>query len=108
MKTDTLEKVIFYAEDFDGSGQYVILNREDHYKDTGYMTTLMFKICYGLDNSILLVAMTDGMVMRQFKSSERLKENKQELCQYLNEENYRPAYHEELIRLALYQHRRCG
>lgn len=107
MKQET-DKVIFYAEDFEGSGQYVIENREKHYKDTGYMTTLLYKVCYGIDNASLLVSMADGMVMRSFKDGENLTNNKRLLCDYLNENNYRPASHEELVRMALYQHRRCG
>jgi hypothetical protein len=100
-----MENSIFNIEDFEGSGQYVILNREDYFKDTGYMTTLLFKICYN-SGICLLVAMTDGMVMREFKGN-NLKESKHLLCEYLATENYRFATHEELVRMALHQHRRC-
>jgi hypothetical protein len=108
MKTES-DKVIFFKEDFEGSGQYVIIDREPHYKDTSYMTTLLFKVCYGLNNAALLVAMTDGMVMREFKDGgDSLTKNKRLLCDYLNKEGYRPATHEELVRMALHQHHRCG
>lgn len=66
------EKNLFTVEHFEGSGQYVIENREPHYKDAGYMTTLMYKVCYGINNAALLVAMTDGMVMREFNTGEKL------------------------------------
>lgn len=106
MKTEQ-EKTIFFAEDFEGSGQYVILNREPFYKNTSYMTTLLYKVGYN-NKSCLLIAMSDGMIEKEFNSADTLNENKRQLCDYLNSENYRPASHEELIRMALYQHRRCG
>ncbi len=105
MKT---EKTIFFKEDFEGSGQYVIENRETHYADTGYLTTLLYKVCYGIDNAALLVSMADGMVIRSFSEGKTLTENKVLLCDFLNTENYRAATHEELVRMALHQHRRCG
>lgn len=101
------ETRLFTPEDFEGSGQYVIEDRDRHYKDTSYMTTLLYKVCYGIDNASLLVSMTDGMVMREFKSGSNLTENKRLLCEFLNTNNYRAATHEELVRMALHQNRRC-
>jgi len=98
---------VFHVEDLEGSGQYVIENRDRHYKDTSYMTTLMYKVCYGVDNSALLIAMTDGMTLREFKTNDKLVENKRLLCDFLNSQNYRFASHEELVRMALHQYRRC-
>ncbi len=107
MKTDT-EKTIFFAEDFEGSGQYVIENRSDYFKDASSMSTIMYKVGYGNNNNACLISMADGWIMKEFTEGKTLTENKRLLCDFLNEENYRAATHEEFVRVALHQSRRCG
>lgn len=98
----------FTIETFDGSGQYVVLNREEHYKDTSYLSKLTYKVCYGYGNGpqIHLVAMTDGLVEHSFVGK-KLEEAKQLLCDYLNQNGFRRLKHEELIRIAVHQQLRC-
>lgn len=99
----------FTIETFNGSGQYVVLNREEHYKDTSYLSTLAYKVCYGFGNGtqIHLVAMTDGLIEHSFVGN-KLEEAKKLLCDYLNQNGYRKLKHEELVRIALYQKHRCS
>jgi len=106
---NTMEaKLEFTIETLEGSGQYVVLNRESHYKDTGYMSALAYKIGYSHSNGsqVHLIAMTDGLIQESFVGH-KLIEAKQQMCDYLNNNGYRRLKHEELVRIALHQSRRC-
>ena len=111
----------FTTEDFKGSGQYLVYDRAKVYLDTGYLSTLMFKIGYlhgnnakqrGQDNNYCLVAMSDGWIIEGYipEGDDKVFKSftsKQDLVDYLNTvgltEEYRFATQEEVVRVVMYQ-----
>lgn len=101
----------FKIEDFKGSGQYLVANREKIYSDTGYLSTLLLKVGYRHGkNSCVLISMSDGWVQEGYFNNEIFIpfEGKESLVQYLNnpelcKEEYRFATQEEVVRVVLNQ-----
>lgn len=137
----------FTIEDFSGAGQYLIRMspREIHcrktdnddkfygYTDTGYLSTIMYKVCYLINNYDIgngeniygLCAMSDGMLKISNYTIKEPKENnyekniwqkdgdhdpdggKRKLVEWLNNEELSPEYRfatqEEVVRVAMYQ-----
>ena len=115
----------FKEEDISGGGQYLIRldanqraaiseNKTPFVKDTGYLSTIMYKVGY-LHNppASCLIAMSDGWVrygeIKEGKlipwetTSKSLGRTK--LVNYLNngDEEYRFATQEEIVRVVMYQ-----
>jgi hypothetical protein len=126
-----MEKREFTIEDLSGSGQYLVRVLEENITKTSYLSTVMYKVAYHhgfgfaeehfeetSGTAMMLVAMCDGYsITGEFKEaeSEGLPRtfapftNKEKLVDYINKiGTYRFATHEELMRVALFQHRRCG
>ena len=81
-------KITFEEADFKGSGQLIIL---DNFPDI----TTAYKLGYGYQGKnscqvYYLIAMSDGMVTKQ-------AETKEEMVDYLNQEDFRPMTKKEII-----------
>lgn len=55
----------FTAKDFDGAGQYLVRTTENYIKDTGFLSTIMYKVGYmhgrrRKGQVTLLISMADG------------------------------------------------
>lgn len=96
----------FTEQDLEGAGQYLVLNRKppNKFEDIGYLSTLMVKVGWGLDNGqyYCLFDMSDGMAYSICPS-------KQALVEALNNENneeYRFATQKEVSDVVNYQSHR--
>lgn len=114
----------FKVTDFDGAGQYIVRTKDKHIVDTGFLSTIMFKIGYqhtrnliqhGEYNNYCIIAMSDGWTKDGWfdkNGSENTKDwtykafiDKQVLVDWLNSNNesYRFATQEEVVRVVMYQ-----
>lgn len=121
----------FKVEDFHGCGQYLVRTQSDYIKDTGFLTTIMYKVGYinvhnilNVNDSICLISMSDGWVQLGYfdkidnknsrfiawsnEKREKIDIAKQKLCDYLNnselcKNEYRFATQEEIVRVVMSQ-----
>jgi hypothetical protein len=110
MKSETIVKHVFDADDFDGCGQYLVRSNRSEIKDDGYLSTIMFKVGWGnfpgTAQLYCLVSMSDGMC--QFCDHQQLPfKSKEDLVNFVNEDGrYRMATKDEVIRVISIQHYR--
>lgn len=114
----------FKVEDFSGAGQYLVRTSDKHVYDTGFLSTVMYKIGYQHNKNLIqhgeysnycIIAMSDGWTRDGYfekNGSEDTKDwtykafvDKATLTQYLNEceESYRFATQEEVVRVVMCQ-----
>lgn len=123
------KQTIFTPEDFDGCGQYIIRESSakfngDFISNTGYLSTIMYKIGYSLctrrdEKAIVsLIAMSDGLITEgYFTNTETAPgqpcdtdkwiwnkfagdnnfEAKSRLCEYLNNGPHKKTYRKATI-----------
>jgi hypothetical protein len=107
MKSETIIKHVFEADDFAGCGHYLVRSNRSEIKDDMYLSTIMFKIGWGslpgTAQLYCLVAMSDGMCI--FNDKDRLPfTSKQDLTDFINDDgSYRMATKDEVIRVVSYQ-----
>lgn len=114
----------FKVEDFSGSGQYLVRTDKKHVEDTGYLSTIMYKVGYMHNNNLVqhgeynnycLISMSDGWTRDGYfekNGSENTRDwtykayiDKNVFVEYLNTRNetYRFATQEEVVRVVMYQ-----
>lgn len=111
----------FTIEDFSGAGQYLVANRKEENKfvDTGFLSTIMYKVGYIINNDGLgngeqlycLISMSDGQTRycyypnfsnnhsdpnrfnkNYFQGNGQDKDGKQVFCDYLNNADLTEEY----------------
>lgn len=112
------ERYIFKESDFEGSGQYLVLDRAkpNEFKDAGYLSTIMVKVGYIIGGNYCLISMADGWVMHEWPKTINGKtefipiKDKKTLVELLNSDDikdtHRFATQEEVSRVVNYQSHR--
>lgn len=90
-----MKKIIkqeFTKKNLDWWGQFVLNKNDENFTDDSYLSSILKKVCYDWSRRFL-VCMCDGCA---FLIDEEL--SKQEMVDFLNENNHRLATESEVIR----------
>lgn len=108
----------FVVNDFEGSGQYIVRSKDRAILNTGYLSTILYKVGYiHLREKAIVtkISMSDGLTQTGYYienefiefSDTTLNGAKQKFVDYLNNnpyaDTYRFATNEELLRVVNYQ-----